>query len=422
MGPRAQLTRILGLRDFRVIELAFQDESPGSRIEVRIIRKALKGRRCPRCHRRCRSIRGRRERCWEDLPWGPHPVRIRYQLLRLRCPRCGLATEAVPFADSYSRATRRLRNQIAIDCQSMPTSHAAVRHAVSWGKARRSERAFLEEWDANRPRHRPRYLGADEIQRSKGQKYWTVLSDLVRGQVIGLAKDRTQESLEGLLNSCLDARQLAAVKACCIDMAKPYRNAIEKVLPLAEVVFDKFHVLQHASKAIDEVRRAEFFRAGEVMRAYGRGKRWLLLKRWDNLDREERGSLKELFSANRRLYKAYLLREQLDRLWTYKTENGVTSFLLRWVRALRWQRLPEMKKLARTLVAHLDGILAYTRHQVRFGVVEGVNSIIKVVLRKARGMRDTQMLLLKLKWVTAHPIRSARTLKRFLDMGLHSDR
>ena len=422
MGPRAQLTRILGLRDFRVIQLAFQDESPGSRIEVRIAWKALRGRRCPNCHRRCRSIRGRRERCWDDLPWGPHPVRIRYQLLRLRCPRCGLATEAVPFADSYSRATRRLRNQIAIDCQSMPTSHAAVRHAVSWGKARRSERAFLEEWDARRPRHRPRYLGADEIQRSKGQKYWTVLSDLVRGQVIGLAKDRTQEALEGLLDTSLDARQRASVKACCIDMAKPYINAIQKALPEAEIVFDKFHVLQHASKAIDEVRRAEFFRAGDVMRAYGRGKRWLLLKRWDNLDREERGSLKELFHANRRLYKAYLMREQLDRLWTYKTENGVTSFLLRWIKALRWQRLPEMQKLARTLVAHLDGILAYTRHQVRFGVVEGVNSIIKVVLRKARGMRDSHMLLLKLKWATAHPIRSARTLKRFLDMGLHSDR
>jgi len=188
-----------------------------------------------------------------------------------------------------------------------------------------------------------------------------VLSDLVRGQVIGLAKDRTQESLEGLLGTCLDARQQAAVKACCIDMAKPYRNAIAKVLPHAEVVFDKFHVLQHASRAIDEVRRAEFLRAGEVMRAYGRGKRWLLLKRWDNLDREERGSLKELFNANRRLYKAYLMREQLDRLWTYKTENGVTSFLLRWIKALRWQRLPEMQKLARTLVAlpsvgwHLDG-------------------------------------------------------------------
>lgn len=81
--------------------------------------------------------------------------------------------------------TRRLRQQIGLDCQSRPTGHAAVRHRVSWSKARRAERAFLAEWDRARPRHRPCYLGADEIHRGKGQQFWTVLSDLVRGEVIG---------------------------------------------------------------------------------------------------------------------------------------------------------------------------------------------------------------------------------------------
>ena len=72
----------------------------------------------------------------------------------------------------------------------MPTSHAAVCHGVSWGKARRAEHAFLREWDAHRPRRRPRHLGADEIHRGKAQKFYTVLSDLVHGEVLGLAKDR----------------------------------------------------------------------------------------------------------------------------------------------------------------------------------------------------------------------------------------
>ena len=131
----------------------------------------------------------------------------------------------------------------------------------------------MHEWDETRPRRRPRHLGADEIHRGKAQKFYTVLSDLIHGEVLGLARDHTEASLTGLLTTCLDARQRAAVEAVCTDMHQPYLNAVSTVLQDAEIVFDKFHVLQHASAALDEVRRQEFFRAGAVMRAYGRGKR-----------------------------------------------------------------------------------------------------------------------------------------------------
>ena len=305
----------------------------------------------------------------------------------------------------------------------MPTSHAAVRHHVSWSKARRAERAFLTEWDRDRPRHRSRYLGADEIHRGKGQQFWTVLSDLVRGEVIGLEKDRSEASLRTLLTTRLDARQRAAVEAVCTDMHRPYLNVVAEVLPHADTVFDKFHVLQHASAALDDVRRQEFFRAGAVMRAHGRGKRWLLLRRWATVRGSKRRELETLFAANRRLFKAYVLREQLDRLWTYKTRRGVLDFLLGWIKALRWQRLPEMDRLGEFLFRHIEGIAAYCDHRVRFGVVESLNTTIKAVLRRARGMRDDAMLLLKLKWATAHPIRSARDLARFLSsQGLYSNR
>ena len=267
---------------------------------------------------------------------------------------------------------------------------------------------------SGRPKRRPRYLGADEIQRGKGQQYWTVLSDLVHGEVIGLARDRSQESLAGLLKEQLDNRQRASVKAVCIDMHQPYVNAFAEVLPTAEVVYDKFHVLQHAAEALDEVRRQEFFRAGEVMREYGRGKRWLLLRRWKTVRGSKRKELQALFAANRRLFKAYLLREQLDKLWTYKTRTGVLNFLLGWFKALRWQRLPEMEKLGEFLLRHLDGIAAYCDHPVRFGVVESLNTTIKAIIRRARGMRDEGLLLLKLQWATARPIRSARDLRAIL--------
>ena len=269
------------------------------------------------------EVRDERLRRYEDLPWADHPVVLCYLLRRVVCRRCGIRTERVAFADAKARVTRRLRQQIGIDCQSMPTSHAAVRHAVSWGKARRAEKAFLLEWDQGRPKRRSRHLGADEVQRGKGQHYWTVLSDLVHREVVGLARDRDEAALAGLLDGCLDARQKAAVEAMCTDMHQPYLSAIDDRLPKAAIVFDKFHVLQHAADALDEVRRQEFFRSGAVMREYGRGKRWLLLRRWKNVRGSKRAELQELFSHNRRLFKAYLLREQLDQLWTYRTWGGV---------------------------------------------------------------------------------------------------
>jgi transposase len=273
----------------------------------------------------------------------------------------------------------------------------------------------LADWDRTRPHRRPRHLGADEIHRGKRQKFYTVLSNLVHGEVIGLAPDRSEESLAGLLTTTLDARQRAAVEAVCTDMHRPYLNAVARVLPKATVVLDKFHVLQHAAAALDEVRRKEFFRAGPVMRRFGRGKRWLLLRRWKTVCGSKRQELRTLFAANRRLFKAYVLREELDHLWTYKTREGVAEFLFGWLKALRWQRLPEMETLADTLVKHFDGIAAYCDHPVRFGVVESLNTTIKGVIRRARGMRDETMLLLKLKWATARPIRSARDLLRFLE-------
>ena len=423
MGSHSECTKILGLEGYRVKEMTFETEEAEPRIRIRIERRGVRRHVCSGCRCQTWQVRDAKDRTWDDLPWAGHRVTLVYRQRRIQCRTCGIRTERVGFADPKVRITRRLRQLIGLDCQSMPTSDAAVRHGISWSKARRAERAFLVDWDSMRPKRRPRHLGADEIQRGKGYRFWTVLSDLVRGEVIGLARDRTEQSLTTVLTERLDARQRAAVEAVCTDMHRPYRNAVAAVLPKAEIVFDKFHVLQHAAAALDEARRKEFFRAGAVMRAYGRGKRWLLLRRWRTVRGSKRRELQELFAANRRLFKAYILREQLDRLWTYRTREGVAGFLFGWLKALRWQRLPEMEKLGDLLVRHFDGIAAYCDYTVRFGVVESINATIKGVIRRARGMRDEAFLLPKLKWATARPIRSARNYAEFMSQEwLHSNR
>jgi len=180
-----------------------------------------------------------------------------------------------------------------------------------------------------------------------------------------------------------------------VDMWQPFTNSIEQWAWNCRIVYDKFHVLQHANKAIDEVRRAEFFRKGGRMRGVVKGKRWLLLTRWMNLDSKKRQQLNQLFALNRRVMKAYLLKESLERLWTYRYEGAMLRYLQSWIDELRWQRLAPFQKLAQMLLDHLDGILNYCRTKVRFGVVEAINGNIKTLLRRGRGYKNLSYLLLK---------------------------
>jgi len=131
------------------------------------------------------------------------------------------------------------------------------------------------------------------------------------------------------------------------------------------------------------------------MRGLVKGKRWLLLSRWVHLDTDKKRQLNQLFALNRRVMKAYLLKESLDRLWTYHYEGAMLRYLQSWIDQLRWQRLRPFEKLAQMLLDHLEGILNYCRTKVAMGVVEAVNGNIKSLLRRGRGYKNLRYLLLK---------------------------
>src|SRR2546425_1167205 len=181
----------------------------------------------------------------------------------------------------------------------------------------------------------------------------------------------------------------------------PYRLSQEEWVPQCRLIYDKFHVMKHANEAVAEVRRAEFFRKGGASRELIKGKHWLLLTRWVHLNPHKKRQLNELFALNRRVMKAYLLKESLDRLWAYTYEGAMLRYLQSWIDQLRWQRLKPMEKLARMLLNHVEGILNYCRTKVPMGVVEAVNGNIKALLRRGRGYRDLDYLLLKAQRLAA---------------------
>src|SRR5258706_5977884 len=139
-----------------------------------------------------------------------------------------------------------------------------------------------------------RQMGVDEIYLGKKQKFLTVVSNLETGEPLWLGRERKKQTLDEFFEEQLSAFQRSAIRAACVDMWEPFRQSLEQWVPECRIIYDKFHILQHASRAVDEVRRAEFFRKGGAARDLGRGKRWLLLNKWLNLEHSEGGQLNGL--------------------------------------------------------------------------------------------------------------------------------
>jgi len=256
---------------------------------------------------------------------------------------------------------------------------------------------YLERWTAARRKPALRQMGVDEIHLGKQQKFITVVSNLETGEPLWFGRERKKETLDQFFQDHLSLGQRRRIEAACVDMWEAYRQSIEEWAPRCRIVYDKFHILQHANAAVDEVRRAEFFRQGVKKRGLIKGKRWLLLSRWRNLDSQHRGELNRLFQLNRRVFKAYLLKESLERLWDYRYEGAMLNYLQKWMDQLKWQRLRPFEKLADMLLNHLEGILNYCRMKVPMGVVESVNGNIKSLLRRGRGYSNLRYLLLKVQ-------------------------
>jgi transposase len=324
---------------------------------------------CSGCGRRVEKIGEVYEREVRDLPCFEYSTTVVIELYRVSCPNCGIRAEKVPLLPSKAPFSKRFEDAVGQSCESAAVRRVARFFGLAASTVRAIDIRYLKRWAAQRRKPALRFMGIDEIYLGKKQKFLTVVSNLETGEPLGFGPERRKETLDLFLEKHLSAFQRQAIRAACVDMWEPYRLSLEQWVPRCRLVYDRFHVMQHASAAVDEVRRAEFFRKGTKNREVIKGKRWLLLSSWMNLSRKKKQQLNELFALNRRVMKAYLLKESLGRLWTYHYEGAMLRYLQSWIDQLRWQRLKPMEKLAEMLLKHLEGILNYCRTKVPMGVV-----------------------------------------------------
>jgi transposase len=389
-----EFTRILSWPGYRVYRHEIDERTKTLKLWVRRKRGNRKTE-CAGCGRKFAEIYDVSERSVRDLPWSEFRVTVFIEVYRVKCPDCGVKREKVPLLPSKAPFSKRFEEAVGLACESAPARRVARQFGLAESTVRAIDRRYLERWDAARRRPALRQMGVDEIHLGKKQKFLTVVCNLETGEPLWFGRERKKETLDEYFRTELSGRQRRRIEAACVDMWQPFRLSIEQWAPNCRIVYDKFHVMQHANAAVDEVRRAEFFRKGGRWRGLVKGKRWLLLTRWVNLASGKRRELNALFALNRRLLKAYLLKESLDRLWEYRYEGAMLRYLQSWIDQLRWQRLRPFQKLAEMLLDHLEGILNYCRTKVRLGVVEAVNGNIKALLRRGRGYKNLHYLLLK---------------------------
>jgi len=332
---------------------------------------------------------------------------LELEVRRVACRSCGaVKRERLDFLADNPRYTKRFALYVGRRCRTATIQDIAKELYLEWHTVKELEKQYLREQLRCAGTPGPKVLGIDEISIRKRHTYRIVVSDLERRRPIWFGgADRSEASMEEFF-AWLGPKKSAGIRLAVMDMWKPFRTSTQRHAPQASILFDKFHVLRHLGEALDTVRKAEYARLAGKDRRFIKGQKYTLLSNRENLTLEGKRSLKLLLAANKRLHTAYLLKESFGQLWSYNREGWARRFFENWRASLKWQRLKPFEKFAIMIENHWEGIAAYCQpdNKVALGFVEGLNNKIRVIQRRAYGLRDEEYLRLKILTTMLPPL------------------
>ena len=358
------------------------------------VRPTWRRSRCSGCGGKAPRYDRRPIRGWRHLPWGRTQVDLLYAPWRVACRRCGVRVERVPWATAESRFTEDFEELAAYLSQITDRTQVHRLLGIAWETVGSIvERVTARRLDPERFSGL-RCIGIDEFSYRKRHRYLTVVVDHDRRRVVWAGEGRSAEALAPFFE-LLGEQRCQAIETVTIDLSAAYLKAVRRGLPKAEVVFDRFHVQRLATDALDQVRRdlvRELAASPQQARAVKRT-RFVLLKNPWNLTRPQRAKLCQVQHTNRRLYRAYLLKETLAQALDYRQPWRADRAIRAWLTWASRSRLRPFVRAARTLRKHLPGILAYVRTRLTNGLVEGLNAKIRTIARRAYGFHSHQALI-----------------------------
>ncbi len=382
--------RLLRLPGASVREVSFTCE--GVVVTVALMRRR---RVCGGCGQTGRlEIHDRRVKRWRHLDLGASRLIIEAELRRLRCPDCGVRLEAVPWARPGAAHTRDFEDVVAWLAQQMAFAPIARLLRIGWHSIGPIVgRVVADHLDDSRLDGLVA-IGIDEISYRRHHRYLTSVANHKTGAIVWCSPGRNSATLQRFFDELGPRRD--SIQAVSIDMSGEYQRAIRKNLPDAEICFDPFHVVALAGRATDKVRRDEWNahdRSHTPTGKWVKSTRWSLLKAPVNQTIGQLATLHEVQRENRRLYRAFLLREELRLLYHLPDPTLAPAHLDAWLTWASRSQLKPFVRLARTLREHRDGILAAIRLGLSNGRLEGLNSKIRLLSHRAFGFHSADPLI-----------------------------
>jgi transposase len=324
---------------------------------------------------------------------GKWRVLIEAAVHRLACPRHRVVTEAVPWAAPESRFTLDFEDLTAWLTREMNKTAVTRLIRVTWRTVGRIiERVVARKIDKKRL-DELFVIGIDEVSYRKGHKYLTLVANHASGDPAWIAEGRSQKTL-GTFFDELGPERSVKIEFVTMDMCAPFIAEVKARAPQAEIVFDPFHVVKLASEAIHEVRRTEArIRKGTDEAAVLKGSRWALLKASESLTRKERLHLREVEALNQRVYRGYLLKEELRAMYSCRSAKAASAHLDSWLHWASHSKLRPFVKVARTLRKYRDGVLAAIDLGLSNGRMEGLNNKIGMLKHRAYGFHSAAALI-----------------------------
>ena len=386
--------RLLGLQ-----RAVVEDVATGSEDAVIVaVRPGWRERdRCGVCRRRCgRYDAGEGRRRWRALDLATTVCFLEADAPRVRCRRHGVVVAAVPWARHGSRFTRSFEDQVAWLAVNTSKTAVAELMRVAWRsvgqileRVASEQRAKVDLLDGLRR------IGIDEISHRKGQRYLTVVVDHHTGRLIWAAPGRDSNTVHAFFDA-LGQERCKALELISADMAGWISGPIAERAPQAERCVDPFHVVMLATDALDDVRREvwnEARRSGNLTLARDlKGARFAIWKNPENLTDRQRSRLSMIQQTNARLYRAYLLKEQLRQIYRCAPDKA-EQLLDGWLAWARRSRLPSFVKLARTIREQRAGILSAIQHGLSNARIEQINTQIRLIARRAFGFHSPAPLI-----------------------------
>lgn len=351
------------------------------------------GRCCSGCGRAARRCHDRSWRSWRHLDLFGWKTWLRYQIWRVECPRCGVRTQQVPWAQAGSRFTHVFEQEVAWLAQRSDLSAVAEFFHISWRSVRSIMGRVIErEWDEDGRLDGLRVIGIDEISYRRHHRYLTVVVDHLTGRVVWAGKDRKAKTLLRFFRK-LGRRRAALLEAVSMDMWQPYLMVVRKKAPQARIIFDRFHIVRHLNEGVDKVRRHLVASLAGQARRDLKNTKFPLLKAARNRSPKDRQLLEEQVRANRPLYRALLLKDDFMDLYTYRSEGWAKRFLEGWLARAMRSRLEPITQVARMIRNHLEGVVGWVTWQLSNGRLEGMNNRIRLLSHRSYGLHSAESLI-----------------------------